>query len=260
MAVLRAAKRIFRAFFPRQDLSINWIKSDRSSWLDKNIKGALIDVPATEEMDRFEAVAKSLNERGKLPLWEGYQDLYARDKNVPFAAEAPERSSDQVRTQPSMGRFYKWFVERRRPSLIVEIGTAFGISAMYWAAGLRANGHGQLLTFDPNPHWQPIAAAHLSNEFGEFVDPVFGTFEENFEKRRGDRKVDIAFIDGMHTAEIVDQQFAMLRPYFTRGSIGVFDDIGFSDSMRKGWRRWSTHPEASASFSIGKRVGFVELH
>jgi predicted O-methyltransferase YrrM len=38
-----------------------------------------------------------------------------------------------------------------KPRLVVEVGTAFGVSGMYWLLGLR--GSGRLVTFDPNNVW-----------------------------------------------------------------------------------------------------------
>jgi predicted O-methyltransferase YrrM len=39
-----------------------------------------------------------------------------------------------------MGRFFAWLATARGAEIVVEVGTAFGISGMYWAAGLEQAG------------------------------------------------------------------------------------------------------------------------
>lgn len=109
-----------------------------------------------------------------------------------------------------MGNLFANLVKKRKPSVIVEFGTAFGVSGMYWIAGLEANNYGELLTFEPNKVWAEIARKNLS-AIGSRFQLVIGTFEENIDLYLGhDRRIDIAFIDAIHTSEFVIPQFKLV--------------------------------------------------
>ena len=49
-----------------------------------------------------------------------------------------------------MRNLYSYLVQKRKPRIIVEFETAFGVSGMYFPAGINANNEGKLLTFGPN--------------------------------------------------------------------------------------------------------------
>ena len=157
-----------------------------------------------------------------------------------------------------MGCFFTWLVERRQPDLVVEFGTAFGVSAMYWAAGLDRNGHGRLLTFEPNETWHSIAKQHLEL-FSARVIPVAGTFEGNIDAQRNGQTIDLAFVDAIHTSEFVDAQVRLVIDRLSPGGLIVLDDINFSDDMRACWNRWAEDPRVAASLAVSERVGVLEI-
>ena len=79
------------------------------------------------------------------------------------------------------------------PDLIVEIGTAFGISGMFWVAGLEINGRGRLVTFEPNAVWQSIAEKNIglvSSRFTSICSIVENSGESQQDK---DVTIDILF-------------------------------------------------------------------
>ncbi len=251
-------KHAIKRFLPEQALKLTWIKKDQESWLAKNLPERSFSLPASAQHRSFEAIAGEINRRGVQPLWDGYRAAYDKDSNVPWAGASMERWPDQVRTQPQMGRLFAWLAEHRKPEIIVEVGTAFGVSAMYWASGLQGARHGQLLTFDPNPVWHDISAAHLKS-FGETVDAVCGTFEDNIDARLNGRKISLAFVDAIHTDEFVSRQVVMLTERMAADCIIVIDDIGFSKDMQFCWTRWASDSRVRSSVAIDNRVGILEF-
>jgi len=94
-------------------------------------------------------------------------------------------------------------VQKRKPEIIVEFGTAFGVSGMYFLAGLNLNKKGKLLTFDPNTVWAKLAKDNLSKISDRFK-LTNGTFEDNIDNVLPEgQHIDIAFIDAIHTKEFV---------------------------------------------------------
>lgn len=239
-------------------LPVVWHRRGAGSWLAQNIPANDLVVGRPARMPEIERVARALQRSGPQPLWDGYREVYARDSAVPLADAKEERTSNDVRSVPSMGCFFTWLVERRRPELVVEFGTAFGVSAMYWAAGLDRNGQGRLLTFEPNETWHSIAKQHLQS-FSARVFPVAGTFEANIDAQRNGQTIDIAFVDAIHTSEFVDAQVRIVMDRLSPGGLIVLDDINFSDDMRACWNRWAEDARVVASLALSERVGVLEM-
>lgn len=195
--------------------------------------------------------AQALGER---PLWEGYRDIPDYPKS-----KTKGRTVSDVRSTPVTGSFFSWLAEVRRPDFIVEFGTAFGVSGMYWLSGLEAAGTGHLMTYEPNTDWAAIAERGLAAISSRFT-LTRGIFEEEAERTLKPGTVDIAFIDAIHTEAFVMRQWEVLKPFMRPGAIVLFDDISFSEDMAGCWRKVAYMPEAKASASIANRVGIVELH
>jgi predicted O-methyltransferase YrrM len=223
--------------------SAAWLQTAVAAWPPAQ-RSAVFD-----EIDAAAAVTQAL---GKKPLWSGYAAL----RDYPFAVGTDAmRSSEEVRTKRENGEFFAWLAERRRPRVVVEFGTAFGVSGMYWLAGLAAAGQGRLFTFEPNQLWAEIARGNLDRIGGRYT-LVPGTFEDNVDKVEG--PIDVAFIDAIHTSAFVDAQLALILARAAPGAIILLDDIDFSADMRRCWRRIARDPRFVAAYEVG-RCGVVEL-
>ncbi|WP_431304738.1 O-methyltransferase [Sediminicoccus sp. BL-A-41-H5] len=222
-------------------------------WLAANLDRAEFDPDSLDDIQLIEQRATITAETGKHPLWQGYAQLeeYARDK-------AGMRSANQVRTSTPVGVFYSWLVRQRNSRNVLEFGTAFGQSGMFWLSGLKKT-QGHLYTFEPNEGWAALARANLEAVATQFTLTV-GTFEENAANVIGNDKIDIALIDAIHTKEFVDAQFSIVMKYMRPGGIVIFDDINFSGGMKDCWRRIANSADVLSSASIGGRCGIVELY
>jgi predicted O-methyltransferase YrrM len=227
---------------------------DEPGWLTRRLPSRF-SPPRSIDADLIEARAAETQALGPKALWNGYEAV----RDYPWATSGSERSSDQVRSSASAGRLYAWLAAKRRASTIVEFGTAFGVSGMYWLAGLKRNATGRLLTFEPNETWAGIARGNLA-AISEKFDLVVGTFEDNIARmlKPGER-IDIAFIDAIHTSEFVFRQFAILLPLMRPGGLVLFDDIDFSDDMASCWQKLARDPRIVASATVDRRLGIIEL-
>ncbi len=202
---------------------------------------------------KVEARAEKAAAAGALPLWEGYRALEDYPTDVSSSAV---RSSDQVRTARRTGQFYSWLVTAFKPAEIVEIGSAFGVSGMYWCAGLAANGTGNFTGFEPNPAWAPFAQSNIQSIL-DGAQLVEGTFEDNLDKAPD--RIDLAFIDAIHTPEFIEVQLNLVLERANSGALIVLDDIRFSTAMSEYWRKIREDERFAASFEITQRVGVLEL-
>lgn len=192
------------------------------------------------------------NSTGEHPLWSGY-NAAKNYKN----AQSKKRRSNNVRTSPEYGRLYVWLVDRLNAQNVVEFGTAFGASGMYWLSGLKHTG-GRLFTFEPNDIWASFAVDNLTAISNNFT-LVNGTFEENAEKTLTSSSIDIGFIDAIHTKDFVLSQLILLRKYMRPGGIVILDDVNFSDDMRSCWEQVSNEEYVKGSLAVSTRIGMIEV-
>ncbi|MER9565873.1 class I SAM-dependent methyltransferase [Mesorhizobium sp. M0571] len=213
-----------------------------------------LDRQIISTFNEIEAIATETQSLGEKPLWEGFSQV----KNYPTNTTTG-RTSNQVRTSSDVGNFYAWAAIDKKPNLIVEFGTAFGVSGMYWLAGIEANGSGHLLTFEPNHAWADIAKSNLSRISDKFTLTI-GTFEDNLAVvDQFPAKIDMAFIDAIHTSEFVFAQLDLVERRCAPGAIIILDDITFSDDMRACWKAVSQRTRYAAVAEIGGRSGLIEL-
>jgi len=230
-------------------LDIHWIKKGEGSWLSSILQNSVIKPAPTRYSKKIENLARETNSLGPQPLWDGYAG-----NNIAGATRMP----DGVRTNAQMGDFYSWLVEMWKPDMIVEFGTAFGVSGMYFLAGVEINQKGHLLTFDPNDVWRNLAVGCLAGISSSFTS-IDGTFEENVDRVLEDRRIDIAFIDAIHTREFVIPQLELVLARCNDKAIVILDDINFSDDMRACWQDVAHDSRFVSSVMIGERVGILEF-
>ena len=228
-------------------IPVEWIRRDPNSWLGATLQAESFDPPQARGVEKIEFLAGKTDSLGRLPLWDAYEQ--------PGATRRP----DDVRVWPEIGLFFHWLVVHRRPSIVVEFGSAFGVSAMYWLSGLESIGCGELLAFEPNPAWAEIAQRNLV-AIGSRFQLTNGTFEQHIQQQLAGRTIDIAYIDAIHKCDIVLPQFHLVMQHLTPGGLILFDDIDFSDDMRNCWLGLANEPRVRSSVALAwNHLGLVEL-
>lgn len=166
------------------------------------------------------------------------------------------RTPHQVRTARVFGQFYADLVQRRRPDVVLEFGAAFGVSGMYWVAALESVDNGRLYSFEINPEWAAVADANMA-AMGSRYDLTVGAFEDGVDTVS---KVDVAFVDAVHTSDWVEPQFELVVERCKPGALILLDDIDFSDDMRECWRGLAADPRVAGSVALSGHLGVIELH
>src|ERR1019366_7637339 len=124
-------------------VEIKWIRKGEKSWLCRAYPDTVVRFSRNPMASKIEFLSSETDRLGPQPLWSGY----------PPQALGNSRSPNDVRASRSIGKFYAHLVRCRKPDIVVEFGTAFGVSGMYFLSGLQTNGTGMLLTFEPNEVW-----------------------------------------------------------------------------------------------------------
>lgn len=233
---------------------IEWVKSSENCWLYQFLGNEKYATSRTWISLYIEYLSEKTNQRGAQGLWEGYR----KTGNFKEDLGNTSRHPNQVRTATSMGSLYAELIRDRKPNLVVEFGTAFGVSGMYWLAGLEQSENGQLLTFEPNTEWAVLAQKNLSAISTRYKS-ITGTFEENIDTYRNNQLIDVAFIDAIHTSEFVSKQLELVLERLSPGGIVILDDIDYSDDMRSCWITISQDARVSCSAALAGHVGIVQI-
>jgi predicted O-methyltransferase YrrM len=222
-----------------------------SSGLVERLRTAARTQLTSSELEIIDRCRTESEAVGALPLWGRYREVaeYPRDT-------VGSRLASQVSTPGPYGAFFVGLVEQIRPKTIVEFGSAFGISGMYFLTGLNRTDSGHLYSFEPNAAWAAIARDNFNAVSAAYCLTV-GTFEDNIGVVPDE--IDLAFVDAIHTGEFVEAQLATLLPRMAPNGIILFDDVNFSDDMRGCWQRISRDPRFAVSAVIGGRQGAIQL-
>lgn len=157
------------------------------------------------------------------------------------------------------GRILFALVVALRPECIIELGTSLGASALFMAAAVNHLGEGELHTIELNESAQAIARENLEAAGLARVHYHLGTFQDLLppllDRLPGVR---FAFIDGHHRERPTWNYFRQFLRHSARPAILVFDDIGWSDEMKRVWKRIGDHPAVGMAVSTEK-LGIVLL-
>lgn len=242
-------KKFLAKAYNQMPVKITWHRKDKNSFLGNIFSRNYYFTKSSAFSKKIETLAAETNNLGAQPLWQGYKS---------FNKGGTGRKPDEVRTNPKMGDIFTQLAVNKKPNTIVEFGTAFGVSGMYFLAGLEQNGTGELLTFEPNTIWADIARNNLQQISNRFI-LTNGTFEENIDQLLTNRPlIDIAFIDAIHTKEFVQKQLEIVLSKASKNAIILLDDIDFSEDMSECWEESAADPRFVSSLKLGNRVGILE--
>ncbi|MEY2806196.1 MAG: O-methyltransferase [Planctomycetia bacterium] len=149
-----------------------------------------------------------------------------------------------------------WHLVREfKPERCVELGCCLGISACYQGHALRSNGGGgRLWTLEGAPMLAAVARRHLAEQgLDGRVEVVVGRFQDTLPGLLARHApIDYAFIDGHHDEQATLRYFEQLLPHLAPRALLVFDDIDWSDGMRRAWARLVDDRRIQLSIDCGE--------
>jgi predicted O-methyltransferase YrrM len=140
----------------------------------------------------------------------------------------------------------RFYAELRagRPTVALEVGTSLGMTSLFVLAALARNRHGRLYTIELASA-KAVYARGLFAAFGDDrVTPLVGRSEAVLpELFAAVPAFDWIFFDTDHLYESTMAHLELLAGRVRPGGTLVFDDINFSDGMRRAWSEISRHPD-----------------
>jgi predicted O-methyltransferase YrrM len=164
--------------------------------------------------------------------------------------------------QPLMALFLFRLIREFKPDRCLELGTNLGISSAYQAAALEANGRGHLITLEGADSLAELARENLrSLSLAPRVDVVTGQFDATLETTlttAGRSEIEYAFIDGRHDEQATLEYFHEIKSHVApAGGLLVFDDVDWSDGMRRAWTAICDDASVAGASVAGFGIAFV---
>jgi predicted O-methyltransferase YrrM len=147
---------------------------------------------------------------------------------------------------PAQGRVMYDHILEAKPTDILELGTARGVSAAYMAAALDELGRGRIVTYDrasnyaanpPGPEGQAFAKLAPLLEYVEFVRPDHSSYDwwlaREIEKHSDEHgncepQYDFCYLDGAHEFTIDGLAIFLCEKLLRPGAWLVLDDLNWS--------------------------------
>ena len=184
----------------------------------------------------------------------GVADADADAGSVGLVAQASRSAS----VAPVFGQLLMCLVRELEPSSCLELGTGFGISGAYQAAGLALNATGSLLTVEASPDISGIAQEGFE-ELGLSCARRVGMLQDELDGvTQAAAPIDFAFVDAHHDEPMTLRCFDRVSAAASAGCVAIFDDIRWSAGMRQAWRRISQDSRTVASIDA-RRMGICVI-
>jgi len=164
--------------------------------------------------------------------------------------------SDVARTGTSPVKYSKLYariIKAFRCREVIELGTSFGVNALYLASQDQANVH----TFEGLNTVADVAEANFELAGVDNVHLVRGNIDQTLPRfLETVRKVDFAFLDANHRLAPTQQYFEAVARKTHARSVVVIDDIHYSAEMAQAWKTIRQHQLVYATADLF-RCGLV---
>lgn len=199
-----------------------------------------------------EALADSL--RGKMRQTSFRHEVVEMDAAECFAG---------VSSANAGGRLLHALVCMCNPQLAVELGSAFGMSSMYVVDAIREVGYGEFVGIELEAWRAEIAQRNIESVTPECGKVVAGPIERVLPEavpENGGEKIDFAFVDAVHKYENTMEYHQLLKKRIGEGAIVVYDDINWSEEMRRFWGDLMMDSSVTDALLVDQRYGCVRYH
>lgn len=151
-----------------------------------------------------------------------------------FIGPEGERLSVRAQVSEAQGEMLQRIVMELKPRVSLEVGLAYGVSALFICDALRAVGGERHIVIDSHqmtPVWDNGAGLHNLRTAGhESLIEFHGEESQRALPKLESRgqKIDFAFIDGAHTFDHALVDFFYIDRMLNVGGVIAFDDVGFA--------------------------------
>jgi predicted O-methyltransferase YrrM len=227
----------------------------------KALNAVIQNICSDEEKKRIDKIKTLRNSLNASSTVISFVDYGAGGSEHNLSEE--EMSKGQLIQKPigelcqTSSKSYKWdfllfkLVREFHPSVCLELGTAFGISAAYQAAACELNQHGEVVTLEGSESLSSLARENFEKLDLKNVHVINGRFQDTLQTVLHDNTpINFVFIDGHHDEAATLNYFEQIIPHLSEGSILVFDDICWSRGMKRAWKKIQKNKSLKLSIDI----------
>jgi predicted O-methyltransferase YrrM len=167
------------------------------------------------------------------------------------------------------GRILTTIVRFTQSDRCLELGTAYGMSALFILEALKARGTGaHLTTLEGGELPFSLSSKILTNRYGNRVSCEFGRTQQALVKMATYLEpLDFLFHDAGHSREDYIRDFRTLLPVLAPGAVVLIDDIRWEDSRffkgnprcYEGWLEVLNHHRVRQAVEINDTMGLLLL-
>lgn len=157
------------------------------------------------------------------------------------------------------GRILDWVVGYTRSRNCLELGTAFGMSAIFILEALkRRDEDRRLTTLEGDKTLFDFSRHILENSYPEKVNCVYGLTGEVLPQIiQSVGSLDFFFHDNGHSKEAYINDFMAVLPILTVGAVVLIDDIHWNEGCYEGWREIVNHQKVLGAIEIMNSMGLL---
>lgn len=134
------------------------------------------------------------------------------------------------------------------PTVILELGTSFGITTAYLAT---ANSNSKVITMEGSSAIASIAQDNFKHLSINNIQIVEGNFDKTLNNTVANiARIDFAFLDGNHRYEPTIQYFEQVLLKSNENTVIVLDDIHWSKEMEAAWSYVQNHQYVSLTIDL----------
>lgn len=156
---------------------------------------------------------------------------------------------------PEMGGFLYHLALMRRPARILELGSSYGVSTLYFASALRQIGKGEIIATELDPlKCQALRENLHAAGVQSWVDLREGDVFEALGQLEG--PFDMIFMDVW--ASLYLDLFRKIEPFLTPGSVVITDNMYTAEEEVRAFKHYLRRNPAYSSITLDFESG-VEL-
>lgn len=150
--------------------------------------------------------------------------------------------------KPALAQLLYRIIKEKQPKTIVDLGTSLGVTTLYEA---KANPLGTVYSFEGCPNTAAVAKENFESLSVQNIEIIVGNIDNTL-REVIDRLpfVDFVFFDANHRYEPTMNYFLQCLEKANEDSIFIFDDIYWSDGMKKAWEEIKAHPSVGMSMDL----------
>ncbi|MCS6796097.1 MAG: class I SAM-dependent methyltransferase [Raineya sp.] len=215
------------------------------------IKNQEFDFYAYEEIEKLRELLLDNDEVVQI------QDLGAGSKNDKSLKRSIRQITAAASLPPKVAQMLFRLINFLQPQIALDLGTSVGLTTAYLAKAMPLEG--KIYTFEGAESLANLAQKHFKMLQIQNVEIIKGNLDETLPQTLSQvSQVDFALIDANHRLEPTLRYFEQILTKCHENSVIVFDDIYWSEEMKKAWEKIYADTRIGISIDLF-RVGIVFL-